>query len=194
MRCDLCQVKGCCEENPCLSKDSLPLYSDENEAKIMRVAAAVEAEFYGEYNRIQEIMVFSSRMGYKKLGLAFCSGLSEEAEKLCQVLSQYFAVESACCKICGIPKNVMGVPSSDRVGNVSCNPIEQARTLEEAGTELNLLLGLCVGHDAIFIKHSHTYVIPVAAKDRVMGHNPLAALYASVPFKKLKKNFLGQQS
>lgn len=190
MRCDLCSEKGCENKNPCRRKDSLPLYRDENDAKLMKVAASVEAEFYGDYNRIQEIIVLSRRMGYQKLGLAFCVALSEEAAKLCQVLERYFTVESVCCKVCGIPKEAMGAPASGRVGNTSCNPIEQARILREAATELNLLLGLCVGHDALFIKHSHTYVVPVAAKDRVTGHNPLAALYASAPFKRLKNNIL----
>lgn len=178
MRCDLCQNKGCSGSEPCVTKDSLPLYTDDRDAEIMKAAAFVECEFYGEYNRIQEIVVFARRMGYKKLGLAFCSALSEEAKRLCEILSEHFAVESVCCKICGIPKETMGVAGSGKVGPNSCNPAEQARTLKESGTELNLLLGLCVGHDALFIKHSHTYVVPVAAKDRVNRHNPLAALYA----------------
>lgn len=99
-------------------------------------------------------------------------------------MSEYFTVESVNCKVCGVPKEKMRVSTSDRVGNTSCNPLEQARTLKEAGTELNLLLGLCVGHDALFIKHSHTYVVPVAAKDRTNGHNPLAPLYTGDAFKK----------
>ncbi|MFA5671642.1 MAG: DUF1847 domain-containing protein, partial [Synergistaceae bacterium] len=81
----------------------------------------------------------------------------------------------------------MGAPMSDRVGPVSCNPIEQARMFEEKRTDLNLVIGLCVGHDALFIKHSHTYVVPLVVKDRVLGHNPLAAVYCSAVNKKMKK-------
>ena len=58
-----------------------------------------------------------------------------------------------------------------------CNPLGQARALDQAGTELNLLLGLCVGHDSLFMKHSVAPVTVLAAKDRVLGHNPLAAIY-----------------
>ena len=89
--------------------------------------------------------------------------------------------------MCGIPKSDMGAPTSDKVGPVSCNPIEQARMLEEKKTDLNLVVGLCVGHDALFIRHSHTYVVPLAVKDRVLGHNPLAAVYCSAVRNRMKK-------
>jgi uncharacterized metal-binding protein len=49
--------------------------------------------------------------------------------------------------------------------------------LPHARTELNLLLGLCVGHDSLFMKHSVAPVTVLAAKDRVLGHNPLAAIH-----------------
>ena len=44
-------------------------------------------------------------------------------------------------------------------------------------TDLNVLVGLCVGHDALFIKYSEAPVTTLVAKDRVLGHNPVAALY-----------------
>jgi uncharacterized metal-binding protein len=190
MKCDECTEKSCRKGEPCITRDSVELYGDGNDAKVMRTAASIEGEFYGSYNRIQEIIVFALRMGFKKVGLAFCTGLSEEAAKLGEILREYFKVESVCCKVCSIPKTEMGVELSELVGPISCNPIEQARVLEEAGTELNLVMGLCVGHDALFLKHSHTYTIPVACKDRVLGHNPLAALYASAPYKSMKKKRL----
>ena len=58
-----------------------------------------------------------------------------------------------------------------------CNPIGQAEMLNEAGTELNIICGLCVGHDAIFTMHCKAPVTTLIAKDRVLGHNPAAALY-----------------
>ncbi len=57
-----------------------------------------------------------------------------------------------------------------------CNPIGQAKFLCSAKTELNILLGRCVGHDSLFIKHSDAPVTVFAVKDRVLGHNPLAAI------------------
>lgn len=187
MRCDLCVDKGCNGGEPCTVRNSIELYADPQEKMMMQAAASVESEFYGDLNRIEEVVEFASRMGYKRLGLAFCVGLHEEAAKIAEYLSAFFEIEAVYCKVCGIPKSDMGAPTSDKVGPVSCNPIEQARMLEEKKTDLNLVVGLCVGHDALFIRHSHTYVVPLAVKDRVLGHNPLAAVYCSAVRNRMKK-------
>ena len=71
----------------------------------MRAASEVEAEYYGEINRIQEIILFSQKMGYKKLGIAFCAALSEEAAKLSQILENYFEISTVNCKVCGVEKS-----------------------------------------------------------------------------------------
>lgn len=98
------------------------------------------------------------------------------------------------CKVCGVGKSEMGAMESDKVGPISCNPIEQAEVLNAANTDLNLLLGLCVGHDALFIKYSQAPVVPVAAKDRVIAHNPLGALYCSAIFKRMMKEAKNQET
>ena len=72
--------------------------------------------------------------------------------------------------------------------NAMCNPIAQAELMNEANTELNVVLGLCVGHDSLFYKHSNAPVTTLVAKDRVLAHNPCAALYqADAYYKRLKK-------
>lgn len=187
MRCDKCTEKPCREGNACTSCDAAALYADETDRRMMRAASEVEAEYYGEANRIQEIIIFSQKMGYKKLGLAFCSAFSEEAAKLSAILEKYFEIATVNCKVCGVPKAEMGAMHSELVGKVSCNPIEQAAVLAEAKTDLNLLLGLCVGHDALFIKYSKAPVVPVAAKDRVLAHNPMGALYCSAIYKRMTR-------
>jgi len=58
-----------------------------------------------------------------------------------------------------------------------CNPISQAEVLNAADTDFNILLGLCVGHDSLFLKYSKALVTVFAVKDRVLGHNPLGAIY-----------------
>jgi uncharacterized metal-binding protein len=60
-----------------------------------------------------------------------------------------------------------------------CNPVFQAKLLNHEKTELNILLGLCVGHDSIFFKYAEAPTTVLAVKDRVTGHNPLAAIYLS---------------
>jgi len=44
-------------------------------------------------------------------------------------------------------------------------------------TEFNIVMGLCVGHDSLFLKYSNAPCTVLAAKDRLLGHNPLAAIY-----------------
>lgn len=58
-----------------------------------------------------------------------------------------------------------------------CNPVLQAMVLNRARTDFNIVMGLCVGHDSIFLKHSEAYCTVLVAKDRPTGHNPAAAVY-----------------
>ncbi|MGD0233428.1 MAG: DUF1847 domain-containing protein [Syntrophorhabdales bacterium] len=137
--------------------------------------------------RIQEICEFASKMKYARLGLISCIGLSREAAIVAQILEvQGFEVVSVVCKAGSIPKEEIGVKEHEkiRIGEYEamCNPIFQAMLVNEAGTDLNVLLGLCVGHDALFFKYAHAPTTVLAVKDRVTGHNPLAAIYNSETF------------
>ena len=60
-----------------------------------------------------------------------------------------------------------------------CNPILQAKLLNRQGTELNIVVGLCVGHDSLFYKYSDALCTTLVTKDRVTGNNPAAALYTA---------------
>ena len=64
-------------------------------------------------------------------------------------------------------------------GPVACNPVLQAQLLNEAGTELNIVMGLCVGHDSLFYKHAKAVTTTLVVKDRVLVHNPVMALYTA---------------
>jgi len=137
---------------------------------------------YGVKTRIQEIMEFASRMNYRRLGLAFCSGLHREAGAFADLLEkQGFEVVSVVCKIGCIPKEDLGIQDEEKVAigtfETICNPLAQAEVLKEEETQMNIMLGLCVGHDSLFIQGSHAPVTVLAVKDRVTGHNPLAPLY-----------------
>ena len=64
----------------------------------------------------------------------------------------------------------------------------QAKILNKEKTDMNIVMGLCVGHDSLFYKYSEALVTTLVAKDRVMGHNPAAALYTSESYySKLKE-------
>jgi uncharacterized metal-binding protein len=42
---------------------------------------------------------------------------------------------------------------------------------------MNIIVGLCVGHDMLFTKYSDAPVTTLVTKDRVTGHNPVSVLY-----------------
>ena len=134
--------------------------------------------------RVEELIEFSKRMGYKKLGMAFCGGLTHEASILSEILEKHgFEVIAASCKVGGIPKERIGVKDEEkiRIGEFEpmCNPITQAKILNQAKTDFNIMLGLCIGHDSLFLKYIEGLTTVFAVKDRVTGHNPMAALYTS---------------
>ena len=130
---------------------------------------------YGGKTRIKEIIDFCRQMKYKKIGLAFCVGLSKEANIFIKILKNNgFEVESLICKVGSLERKIIGIEDC----NVPmCNPIAQAKFLNEEKTEYNIVLGLCVGHDTLFFKYSKAPVTVLAVKDRALAHNPLGALY-----------------
>jgi uncharacterized metal-binding protein len=134
--------------------------------------------------RLEELIEFSQRMGYKKLGLAFCGGLTREASVLSEILEKHgFEVIAVSCKVGGIPKERIGVRDDEkiRIGEFEsmCNSITQAKILNKAKTEFNIMFGLCIGHDSLFLRYIEGLTTVFATKDRVTGHNPMAALYTS---------------
>ncbi|MEZ4527485.1 MAG: DUF1847 domain-containing protein [Desulfobacterales bacterium] len=45
----------------------------------------------------------------------------------------------------------------------------QAMVLNQESTELNVMLGLCVGHDSLFLKYAKALCTVLVVKDRVLG-------------------------
>ncbi len=160
-----------------------------------RQASIQEAECYanrhqGPYvpqptkTRIVEICEFAKKMNYSRLGLAFCGGLAREAGIVEGIFKDHgFEVSSAVCKAGRTLKEFLGLKDNEKVRQGTdesmCNPIYQAELLNEAAVDLNVVLGLCVGHDSLFFKYAQAPTTVLAAKDRVTGHNPLAAVYTS---------------
>ena len=130
------------------------------------------------WTRVHEIIEYANVRGMKRLGIATCYSLLPEANMLSGILENSgFEVVSLSC-LCGEvdPRN-LGMP-----GDVFCNPILQAEILNREKTELNIMVGLCVGHDILFLRHSRAETTPLIVKDRSLGHNPVAALYQSRGF------------
>ena len=134
--------------------------------------------------RLEEIIEFARKMNYKKLGLVFCMGLRREARVTAKILaSNGFEVISVGCKVGGVHKEQIGLKDSEKIKigceETMCNPIVQAAIVNDAGTDFNIALGLCVGHDSLFFKYAKSPTTVFAVKDRVLGHNPLAVVYTA---------------
>ena len=168
------------------------LYEDEENRKVSVISAEIENEFYLRYTRVQELVEFAKRMGFRKIGIATCVGLLEESRVLARILRKNgFEVYGAACKIGSFEKKSVGVAEEDMIntGAVMCNTIMQAEVLNEAETDFNVVMGLCVGHDSLFYKYSKALVTTLVAKDRVLAHNPAGALYQiGSYYKKLMKD------
>lgn len=151
-------------------------------SEVARVSSVVEGVNYCRKTRVEEVVDFARRLGLQRLGIAFCVGLRKEAATLAEILeSRGFEVVAVCCKLGGIAKEEFGVRDEEKINpgtyEGACNPAAQALVLEVEGSQLNILLGLCVGHDSIFIATTKVLTTVLATKDRVTGHCPLQPLY-----------------
>lgn len=183
-----CDMKGgkfpdfCLTKNldPNLLDEAMSLYTeDEENHKATLAAAEVEYENYCKMTRIEEIMEFAKKIGARKLGIATCVGLLAEARTAAKIFRHHgFEIVGAACKIGAQPKTRVGIsPECEAVGKNMCNPIMQAKLLNSEKTDLNIVIGLCVGHDSLFYKYSDALCTTLVTKDRVLAHNPVGALY-----------------
>ncbi len=158
-----------------------------SDARLRRIAiesARTEAAGYCRATRVEEIMDFARRMGWTRLGIAHCVGLMQEAKAARDIFrAGGFEVWTVCCKAGSIDKERVGIRDEEKVRpgqyEAMCSPVGQAALLDKAGTQFNVVIGLCVGHDSLFFAYSKAPVTVLVAKDRVLGHNPVAALYTS---------------
>jgi len=178
-------------EKECLEKYQLP----ENQAVIQgwlglmsKVLDPEKPKEKWSWTRVDEIMEYAKIREMKRVGIATCYALLPESKLLADILeSNGFDVVSVSC-LCGEtnPQD-LGLP-----GNICCNPIMQAEVLNHERTDLNIMVGLCVGHDILFLRHSKAETTPLVVKDRSLGHNPVAALYQSQGF--FKDRFFKKQA
>jgi uncharacterized metal-binding protein len=144
--------------------------------------------------RVEELIQFARKCDYKRLGIAHCGGLAYEAGLLTEVLeSNGFEVVSVQCKTGAVPKERIGLKADEKIAGpeeweTMCNPIAQAMIINRTNVDLAIMLGLCIGHDTLFIKYCAVPLTVLAVKDRVLGHNPLAALYTSRTYYHRLKN------
>ncbi len=158
--------------------------SDPQKERLALAAARVEGRGYGRWTRVEETIHFAREIGAKKIGIATCVGLRKESQLLAEILeSNGLEPVSVCCKTGGVDKCEIGLTQEEKImegfHESICNPVAQARILNEIGTEMNIMMGLCVGHDMLFLKEAEAPTTVLVVKDRVTGHNPVAALNLS---------------
>ncbi len=156
-------------------------YSAPDTIDIYVASGRVVANGYGKWPRIQEAIEFAKELKLSKIGLASCVALIRELAMISELfIGAGFEVISAACQVGRVSPRERGVEVDFKdFRGLYCNPIAQAEILNSEGTQLNYILGLCLGHDILFTRYSKAPVSTLIVKDRVTGHNPAVALYSS---------------
>ncbi len=194
--CAECKVKNCYHQqkkypNQCPTRNMdeqeiievIDFYNNDEELlNIMQAAAEIEGKHYGKLTRLEETLALAEGLGINKIGIAACLGLLAETAVFAGIARKR-GLDVVCmvCKVGSIDKSRMGIQDEFKLSpgryEATCNPLLQARLLNREKTGLNVVIGLCVGHDAIFYRHSAAPATTLVVKDRVLGHNPAAAIY-----------------
>lgn len=124
-------------------------------------------------SRLQELVDFAKISGFKKLGVANCKGVQEYADKLVEKLQEEgFEVVALNCKESGLD----GCDICDEMAGPCCDPISQAKFLNEQNTDFNINVGLCLGHGLLFQKYSKAEVTTFLVKSFAHHHNIVESL------------------
>lgn len=190
MKCANCTHHNCYKNGQNCTRykigDVKSEYSEEDR-RIMEIAADIEGNHYMQITRLEESRLFARQYGAKKIGLAFCIGLANEAKLISDFFSQEFTVSSICCKTCGVPKEDFALTQiKPGQRETMCNPKMQAKILLADNVDLIFTIGLCVGHDMLFNAAVNVPCSALITKDRLLAHNPAAALYSRYWRRRLK--------
>jgi uncharacterized metal-binding protein len=163
-----------------IATDATP-YLDDERAKVMRAADNTPfSEDGSKRNRVQELANFAKARGMHRVGIAFCVTLIKEAQELArQLQAADLETELVCCRVGAIDYDEIGLPKAhpDRFAAI-CNPIAQARLLNQRQVDLVAQIGLCIGHDLLLQQECEAPVTTLVVKDRVFDHHPILALRA----------------
>ena len=183
MPCSTCDVRACirgghypdtCTADLCtpdMRDHLLELYAAPEYHAVMRAAyKTILQSTAAKWPRVQEIVTFAHIMGFTKIGIASCISFAHETEMLATLLrDEGFEVVDAMCKIGGLRKSDIGLLEDGRRDGPLCNPAMQADALNNAGTDMNLVVGLCLGYDMLFNRFSKALCTTLAVKDQSLG-------------------------
>jgi uncharacterized metal-binding protein len=189
--CRHCTTAGAVKDDRRRMPPSCPTLTHEPIARATRaylsperqalMRAADEAPFTEDRrlrSRVEELAFFARRSGMRRVGVAFCVSMRQEAQRLAEKLeAEGLETALVCCRVGAVDAGEIGLAKADP-GRFSstCNPVAQARLLDEARVELVAAVGLCLGHDLVLQQESVAPVTTLVVKDRVHDHHPIAAL------------------
>ncbi|HUX38227.1 MAG TPA: DUF1847 domain-containing protein [Rectinemataceae bacterium] len=163
---------------PDIARDVEPYLADSVHAEML---AADAAPFTAEgrlRNRVEELVFYAKSQGMRRIGVAYCVSMTKEAQKLGRILrDEGLESELVCCRVGAIEYGEVGLQKAhpERFA-ASCNPVAQARLLDERRVDLVAMMGLCIGHDLILQRECKAPVTTLVVKDRALDHHPIAAL------------------
>lgn len=124
-------------------------------------------------SRLQELINFAKNSNFNKIGIANCKAVQPYADKLAEILrSEGFEVFTINCKDSGFNGNCI----CEEMSGPCCDPLSQAQYLNSQNTDLNINVGLCLGHGLIFSKHSNAPVTTFLVKDFATEHKTIDCL------------------
>ena len=182
INCLTCPERVCLLGRPTPEESVSPIRAlSHTERRMLQAAMDIAKEGPRRLCRLSEIVYFCIEMNYERIGLAYCTELEDAAGILVNVLGRFFEVVPICCKVDGIRESALyqeDDPWLESEGSVVCNPLGQARVLNDADTQFNLVVGLCVGADALFNRESKAPASTLFVKDKSLANNPIGALYS----------------
>jgi uncharacterized metal-binding protein len=124
-------------------------------------------------SRLQELINFINESNFKKIGIANCLSMQSFADKLIEILiKNKFEVFSINCK----DSKLTNKDLFNEGENFLCDPISQANYLNSKNTDLNINVGLCLGHGLLFNKYSKAPVTTFIVKDFATSHKSIENL------------------
>jgi len=154
-------------------------YRGEERQALMRAADETPFAADGSFrNRVQELSHYARRRGLRRVGVAFCVSMLKESQELArQLQGEGLETELVCCRVGAVDHDAIGLPKAhpDRFAAI-CNPVAQARLLNEREVDLVAQVGLCIGHDLVLQEECRAPVTTLVVKDRALDHHTIAAL------------------
>jgi uncharacterized metal-binding protein/predicted Fe-Mo cluster-binding NifX family protein len=195
--CLACSDRVCLRGEACWPQLSRVSDKEPEDSGLMLEAARdIALEKERTLCRLSELIYFCLEMKYRKIGVAFCIDLLEATDILVRVLRRFFEVHPICCKVGGRVANDPWSASPNSGGaearDVGCNPQGQAEILNKIGTDINVLVGLCMGADCVLSKCSKAPVSTLFVKDKSLANNPIGALYSDYYLKEATRSAVGK--